>query len=358
MIYSKKIIDLLSGPKLLTYIMPALVMYLVIGTIAQKYIGLYDSTQMFFSSPFFWVGFVPLPGVPILVGLIFVNLAFKLIFKSPWVYRHSGIIMTHIGAALLLIGGLFTMLLSTEGYIDLAPGEQKTYVSDYHTRNLVILNEDNQIVDVFSHNALSVDDTITFANLPVTLNVLETCRNCKIEKRRFAQEHHYGMAQHMQLSPDKPAHDDEENMAGLTFAITGSEHDGVYTTIENVPKYPEIIIDGQMYRFAVRKAQRSLPFTIELLEFKREMHPGTNLAKSYESRVRIIDGEAKWESLISMNEPLRYKGYTFYQSSFLQTPQGDISVLAAVWNVGRSFPYISGILMCLGLIVHLIVRKR
>jgi cytochrome c biogenesis protein ResB len=152
--------------------------------------------------------------------------------------------------------------------------------------------------------------------------------------------------------------EDEENMAGLTFAVKGEEIEDVYVVLENVPKLPEIEIAGETYRFELRKQRRTLPFQIELLEFRREMHPGTDLAKAYSSRVRITDGAAQWESLIRMNEPLRYKGYTLFQSSFIETPDGDISVLAVVWNAGRSFPYISGLVMCLGIIVHLFVRRK
>ena len=57
-----------------------------------------------------------------------------------------------------------------------------------------------------------------------------------------------------------------------------------------------------------------------------------------------------------MNEPLRYKGYTFYQSSFIETPDGETSVLAAVKNYGRMFPYISSIIMCIGLLIHLFMK--
>ena len=32
--------------------------------------------------------------------------------------------------------------------------------------------------------------------------------------------------------------------------------------------------------------------------------------------------------------------------------------LAAVWNAGRAFPYIAGLVMCIGLIVHLFVRRK
>tara|TARA_R110002095_G_scaffold64543_2_gene54358 strand:- start:281 stop:1396 length:1116 start_codon:yes stop_codon:yes gene_type:complete len=358
MTITRKISNTLSKPVILHYVLPVLMLYLTAGTVAQKYIGLFEATKMFFSSPILWVGFVPLPGLPLLIALIFLNLSFKLIFKSPWTLRNAGIILTHIGAMLLLIGGLFTALFSSEGYIDLSPTQQKMFVTDYHERAFAMLDEQGKEIQIFDHNDLSVGQTILIKNTPIKITILETCRNCKIENRTNANDQYSGMAQHMTLTNDALKTQDEDNMAGLTFRIKGSDHDGVFLVLENIPQLPEISIGDKSYQFALRKKQRKLPFSIELIEFKRDMHPGTTMAKSYQSRVRIHDGQAQWESLIKMNEPLRYKGYTFFQSSFIETPQGDISVLAVVWNAGRSFPYISGIAMCLGIIVHLFARRR
>ena len=285
-------------------------------------------------------------------------MSFKLIFKSPWTIKNSGTIITHIGAILLLLGGLFTALFSSEGYVDLAPGEKKAFVSDYHARELVLINENGETVQTFMHKSLLENDVIKIPDLQIGIEILEACRNCEIKQRRFVQENYFGMAQHMELHPGPLRHEDEENMAGLTFAVNGSENDGVYVALENVPRFPEISVNDQTFQFVLRKQQRTLPFKIELLEFKREIYPGTNLAKSYSSRVRIIDGNAQWESLIRMNEPLRYKGYTLFQSSFIGTPNGDVSVLAVVWNAGRAFPYISGIVMCIGMIIHLLMRRK
>ena len=68
---------------------------------------------------------------------------------------------------------------------------------------------------------------------------------------------------------------------------------------------------------------------------------------------KIIDTR---DILIKMNEPLRYKGYTFYQASFIEGKLKDTSVLAVVKNYGRLFPYISSIIMCFGLLVHMILK--
>lgn len=340
------------------YIFPALMAYLVAGTIAQKYIGLYQATHIFFIAPIIWIDFVPLPGMPVFMTLVFINLAVKLLFKSPWTLQNSGIIITHISVLLLLLGGLFTALFSHEGYIALGKGERKNIVSDYHAREFVVLGENGAPLIRMNHDGISQHQQIGNGILPFSIEIQETCQHCKIVARKNKTENHKGMAQHMHLTPAPPHKNDEENMAGLTFQIKHQDTQDIFVVLEDVPKIPSITIEGKTYKFVLRREHRALPFSITLLDFSKEIHPGTTMAKSYQSKVLIRDGDMQWESVISMNEPLRYKGYTFFQSSFIQSPQGDVSVLAAVWNVGRSFPYISGLAMCIGLILHLFMRGK
>ncbi|MGH1404755.1 MAG: cytochrome c biogenesis protein ResB [Alphaproteobacteria bacterium] len=350
--------DFLSSPRLLHYTLPFVMIYLVAGTIAQKYIGLYAATHMFFSAPVVHIIGIPLPGFPILLSIIFLNLACKLLFKSPWTKYSAGIIITHIGVMLLLIGGLVTALFSQEGFIDLALHQSKDHVQDYHNRVFVIKNDDDDIIYTIDHQELNPGNTIKPAGLPISITIKEACRNCQISKRTNADETFHGMAQHMTLNSTALRLTDEENMGGLTFTVNGSDNDGTYVTLEDVPRYPEISSNDTLYKFSLQKEHRTLPFSVELLDFERQVHPGTQMARAYQSHVRIIDGDTQWESIISMNEPLRYKGYSFYQSSFIATEGGNISVLAVVWNAGRTFPYIAGIVMSLGLIVHLFIARR
>jgi hypothetical protein len=58
--------------------------------------------------------------------------------------------------------------------------------------------------------------------------------------------------------------------------------------------------------------------------------------------------------LISMNNPLRYSGETFYQAAFMQGDTGTI--LQVVQNPGWLLPYISCGMVTLGLLVHFGVR--
>jgi hypothetical protein len=57
-----------------------------------------------------------------------------------------------------------------------------------------------------------------------------------------------------------------------------------------------------------------------------------------------------------MNEPLRYSGYTFFQASFIEGLDKEATVLAVVKNYGRLFPYISSIIMSVGLLLHLLIN--
>ena len=352
-----KISAFLSGARLLHFTLPILMAYIVIGTVSQKYIGLYQATQIFFSNPVIWVyDAFPFPGMPIIVAMIFFNLTFKLIFKSPFHPKKIGIMLTHIGALLLLVGGLFTALFSSEGYIALAEGESSNIVSDYHFREFVVMDKNGKVITKLDHKNMLSGQIINDEALPFTIKIEEYCVNCNITARENKTDDYQGMAMHMQLSAAPIKNNDEENMAGLTYSVYDADQKAIFVSIEDVPKYPSFTVNDKEYSFALRREQRAIPFTIELLDFEKESHPGTQMAKSYQSTVLVKDGDLQWESVISMNAPLRYKGYTFFQSSFTQTPKGEISVFAVVWNVGRSFPYISGIVMCLGLILHLFLR--
>jgi len=110
---------------------------------------------------------------------------------------------------------------------------------------------------------------------------------------------------------------------------------------------------------ASSEAMKNLPFSITLNHFRREVYPATDMPKDYESRVTIRDGDIVWPAVISMNEPLRYGGYTVYQSATMIDADGEpVSVLSIVTNKGWVFPYISGILLAFGLVYHTIWRVR
>lgn len=100
-----------------------------------------------------------------------------------------------------------------------------------------------------------------------------------------------------------------------------------------------------------------LPFTIRLDHFKAEFHPGTDMAKSYESLVTITTGSLQRQVRIYMNNPLRYKDYTVYQASYDTDSTGkQHSTLAVVKNFAKVLPYIACFVVFFGLALHFLIQ--
>jgi hypothetical protein len=81
---------------------------------------------------------------------------------------------------------------------------------------------------------------------------------------------------------------------------------------------------------AYRSPEVAVPFKVTLLKFKSEKYPGSTMPATYESFVRVEDPEnGVSEHHISMNHPMHYRGYIFFQASFVEgTPMMSIFSVA------------------------------
>lgn len=353
------LLQFFARPVILFYLFPWLMCILVLGTISQRYIGLYESERLFFSSTIIWAGPLPLPGMVPVLALLGLSLTAKLILKSPWNKQKVGTIVTHMGALLLLVGGLLTAITAEEGVIVFAPQEAVSVVSDYHQRELAVFKNDSLLLSL-PHDAIQKGQPIHHVELPFSVQVANVCRNCEVVLQSDSSKTYRGLAEKMMIKPAPLRKENEENLFGAVLEISGSDpqQDGRYIAFEPMPRQPSITVGEDRYAFVARKVQRPLPFTVRLESFQKFAYPGSSMAREYESIVSIIDGDVTWQSPIRMNEPLRYKGYTLYQSSFIDVGGQQLSVLAVVRNAGRVFPYISSIVMCVGLLIHLWTRRR
>ena len=112
------------------------------------------------------------------------------------------------------------------------------------------------------------------------------------------------------------------------------------------------ISEGRSWKLALRLRQYRHPFSLTLKDFKHDRYPGTNIPKNFSSLVQLKDAGAgdDREVLIYMNSPLRHGGLTFYQASFGK--DDTLSVLQVVRNPAWTLPYVSCLLVALGLLWH------
>ena len=81
---------------------------------------------------------------------------------------------------------------------------------------------------------------------------------------------------------------------------------------------------GKKWRVALRNERYYLPYSIQLIRAKQEVYQGTTQAREFASRVQIanpVKNENRGAD-ITMNNPLRYAGLTFYQSKMDQGERG------------------------------------
>ena len=121
---------------------------------------------------------------------------------------------------------------------------------------------------------------------------------------------------------------------------------------------------GKSYQIVLRPKRFYKPFNIQLLEFRHDRYAGTEIAKNFSSRIRLMDPaqHEDRESLIFMNNPMRYRGYTFFQAGFENND--TTTILQVAQNPSWLVPYISCALIVFGMLLqfgmHLVsfVRHR
>lgn len=118
----------------------------------------------------------------------------------------------------------------------------------------------------------------------------------------------------------------------------------------------KLFSDQSVYVIAYANRRIDLGFPLKLKEFKIGRYQGTMRAASYSSVVVLPDGG---ETEISMNEPLKLSGFTFYQASFQEDENKKpvASVLSVNRDPGRWIKYLGCLLIVAGT-VHLFYFNR
>ena len=354
----KIIIQRVGSPKIFVYLVIWLMFLVFFGTIAQRDSGLYLVQLDYFSSWIKWFGPLPTPSAKLTMLLMTINLSSYFFRDHIWRIQKLGITITHSGVLLLLLGGGLTSLFSIEGSMIIDEGKRSNFFENYYNKELVIINRNSNQYDeytIFDEYALYRGALLNSTTIPFDIEVLDYYVNCNpVQRVYLGNENFQGMAKNFYLQELKSEKEYEKNRPGIIYEIKGkgnTQHDGIYILFmgQTIPQ------KFNFFEIQLRPHRTYLPFEIELIDFKKEMHPGTDVAKSFSSEINLIENNISRKVLIEMNAPLRHSSYTFYQASFIEQEDKQTSVLATVKNYGRMFPYVSSIIMCIGILLHMLV---
>jgi ABC-type transport system involved in cytochrome c biogenesis permease subunit len=349
---------------------------ILLGTLEQVHWGVWHIQKEYFSSWFCLYPLnnsaplhLPLPGGFLLGLLLVINLIcahFKK-FKDKKGYKHWGIKMIHIGLLLLLVGGFVTAAYQDESAMVIPEKEQRNFTEAFRSFELVVIehtpNGTDKVVSV--PEELLQKKEINLPNTSFCAKVLKYYPNSILRaKSQFPQgevaqvTQGIGARTPLAYKPIPESFDDNNPNNPLLIIEINSGKVSLGSWILNAQlgeSFPAqtFVHEGKNYEINLRKLRQYLPFSITLNQFTHEKYPGTDIPKRFVSDV-IVTGEAtKFPYTISMNQPMRHGGMTFYQSSFGATAEGkNISVLQVVRNPGWLIPYLSVGLMSLGLLWH------
>ncbi len=393
----KKIIAFFTSLRLMVVLLAFSIILVFIGTLAQADEGLYGAQAHYFKQ---WIVIganlfghkIPLllPGGYLLGTLLLINLVAAHIYRFQLTPKKIGIQLAHAGVIVLLVGQLSTDMFSRELQMHFDEGQTRNYSDSANDYELIFQSGDT--ITAIPEKLLQPGTGLEVTNLPFNIIVKTNWHNSDVSFRAPMMQNGpplapNGIATNFDFfKKDDVKTTDERNIPTVLLefrapsgslgtwvvsdwagdpALAAAVRDGyaqmggMAQKIASELVAPQsIVVDGKTYTFTMRPARVMHPFSLTLLKATHTVYPGTDIPKDFRSRVRIDNrqtGEQR-EVEISMNHPLRYGGYTFYQFQMdagqlaEQAGRTPTSVLSVVRNPSWLTPYIGCAMVGAGLV--------
>lgn len=371
----------------LTVVLLALSIILVFwATLAQVKLGIWGVQQEFFRT-FFVLGKIPgteiplplFPGGYTLGGFLLVNLLSAHAYRFKFSLKKSGILLTHFGLIILLLGELATSLWQKEFMMRLDEGQTSNYAESTRQTELAIVNvSDPTWDDVVAIPTERIESlgAIQHPGLPFRVVTRAYYPNAIVDASSAQGETSQATDLPVRATRDigtrsvvRPQpityREDQRNWPTAFVELVGPEGSlGTWMLSAMLINPQTFEYGGRTWTMQIRPERKYLPFSLTLLDFSHDRYAGTNIPKNFSSRLhlRTDDGRDDRDVLIYMNNPLRAGGMTFYQASF--DNDDKTTILQVVRNPGWLVPYIACVAMAFGMVIqfcmHLVgfARKR
>jgi hypothetical protein len=364
----------LSSYGLACIVLALLCLLVFLGTIEQVRLGLFEAQKRYFASWFVVYplelgssGYhipVPLPGVMLLLFVFSVNIILGGLLRLRRKPSHIGLFIVHGGILFLLLGGFVTYAVGYDGQMTLAPGESSSKFQSYHDWEFAVVDpsspdhDTDYTVPQKRMLGLSGDATLTLrpGDLPFDVALWRYAQNADVAAKGPAVAATAPVVDGFYVQKLAPDTQVERNLpavyATLTDRKTGETKEAILWGNSLAPLVAEY--GGKPYYLYLRHTTWYAPFAIKLDKFIRKFHPGTTEPSDFESEIEKIDDRGSQNVVIRMNEPMRSKGYVFFQASYIEDPQTHelSSTLAVAKNPADQFPLYACVIITFGMLLH------
>ena len=365
--------DVLVSLKLTIVLLGLSLVLVFAGTIDQVNLGIWAVQEKYFRSFVIYTqaGGLAIPVFPggyTIGGLLLLNLIAAHVFRFGFAWRKTGIVITHLGLIVLLIGELLTGLWQKDFALRLTEGETKNYSESFRHYELAFVD----VTDPAHDQVVSIPESLLIGKSPLQHPALPfrvTPRTYYVNSTLQVREGPGGDAaagatSHIAAAPLPLTYrSDERNVPSAIIEVAPPDGPAAMYLVSGHLGSPQLISHaGRTWQVSLRLQRNYQSFSLTLLKFSHDRYAGTEIPKNFSSRLRLTtpDGSDDREVLIYMNNPLRHDGLTFYQAGFENDDR--TTILQVVRNPSWLIPYIACSLMTLGLTVqftmHLLAFAR
>ncbi len=310
---------------------------------------------------------LPLPGGYWVCALLLVNMVCGGLIRARKGWKTCGVILAHFSIVFMVAAGGVAQLYEKRGVMFLIEGQQADYAVSLTDPTVEVIEfKDGEPVGevvvagepVMRGLKPDHERVLDFKALPFDLEITGWQTNAMVRKE--------GDAWSLRPLPVQP--EGEMNSPGCVARVIRGDGTAGESFILAVPpvstgeeSYPPRLVEVGGRTFGVRLVKETIPvpYTVKLDDAVAEYYPNSMRPKSFSSSIQRI-GERAVPVEISMNEPMRYGGFTFFQrtmSGAAQMNQGpEFSGFEVVSNPADKWPEWSLYLVTAGLLIHFITK--
>ncbi|HEY2410818.1 MAG TPA: cytochrome c biogenesis protein CcsA [Pirellulaceae bacterium] len=306
--------------------------------------------------------------------------------------KRGGMVLLHLGVGLLIFNELWVAMTARERQVFMQEGQTVDYLRDIRTVELAVVDRSDKETDehvVVPRSMLLANyDTnqarqsaekpleyIDLKLLPLKVAVVKYFDNAFTEDLKPGEKSlaTAGRGADETLVERRTGKGTdtggEVDIAGAYVKfVDRDDHDvGTYLVSQLVDfqrspdRFGEKLVAGdKKYDLFLRFKREYKPYTLNLLDVRKDDYVASNTPRNYSSDVKIHDPEVGVEETvhIKMNDPLRYRGDTFYQSNY-SPPDGagskEATTLQVVLNRGWMIPYVACMIVVIGMVAHFLI---
>jgi ABC-type transport system involved in cytochrome c biogenesis permease subunit len=306
--------------------------------------------------------------------------------------KRGGIALLHFGVALLMFSELQVGLIARENSLALVEGETLDFARDIRERELAIIHKpqtppnpdepektDSVVVvpEALLVNAAPPDDQTTLQqpngpveesqkinlpDLPFDIAVRRFYRNSELRPVNSSDSSVLaeGLGSFAAVESRNPVTgmDEEMDQSSVLVDLIDRESGAVIKSLLLAQSVSELTsslaekaeVNNIDYYFYLRFKRSYKPYSVKLLDVSRTNYVGSPTPRDFRSTIEITDDKETRQFTLWMNNPLRYKGETFYQSNYAPLANGqEMSTLSVVRNSGWMLPYLACMIVSFGM---------